>query len=262
MYESLKGKSAVITGAASGLGLAFAEALAGQGCHVALADLNEDAGKAAAAKISATGANCFFHKTDVSIGRDARALIDATMAKFGRLDILINNAGIQHLAPIHEFDETQWDRLIGVILTGTFLCTKYALPPMMAQKRGRIINISSIHGLVASEFKSAYTAAKHGVIGFTKVLALEGGPHNITAVAICPSYVRTPLVERQISEQAERHHIPESDVVQKIMLAPAALKRLLEPREVADLILYLAGSDAAQAITGSALTIDCGWTAR
>jgi len=149
-----------------------------------------------------------------------------------------------------------------VMLTGTFLCTKYALPPMMAQRRGRIINISSIHGLVASEFKCAYTAAKHGVIGFTKVLALEGAPHNITAVAICPSYVRTPLVERQIKEQAERHHIPEGEVIEKIMLAPAALKRLLEPREVADLVVYLAGSDAAQAITGSALTIDCGWTAR
>jgi 3-hydroxybutyrate dehydrogenase len=262
MSEGLKGKVAVITGAASGMGLAFAEALAGNGCPIALADLDEAAGARAAEKIAATGANCFFHKTDVSSGRDARALIEATMEKFGRLDILINNAGIQHLAPIHEFDETQWNRLIGVMLTGTFLCTKYALPPMMARKRGRIINISSIHGLVASEFKSAYTAAKHGVIGFTKVLALEGAPYNITTVAICPSYVRTPLVEKQIKEQAERHHIPESEVIGKIMLAPAAVKRLLEPREVADLVVYLCGSEAAQAITGSALTIDCGWTAR
>ena len=184
MQDSLKGKSAIITGAASGMGLAFAEALAENGCQVALADLNVEAGKAAGQKISATGANCFFHKTDVSNGRDARALIEATVAKFGRVDILINNAGIQHLAPIHKFDENRWNQLIGVMLTGTFLCTKYALPPMMAQKRGRIINISSIHGLVASEFKSAYTAAKHGVIGFTKVLALEGAPHNITTVAI------------------------------------------------------------------------------
>ncbi|HEV2350349.1 MAG TPA: 3-hydroxybutyrate dehydrogenase [Terriglobia bacterium] len=262
MSENLKGKVAIITGAASGLGLAFSEALAAQGAKVVLADLNESAGNGAADKIAATGAACFFSKTDVSKSQEARALVEATMAKFGRLDILINNAGIQHLAPIHEFDETQWNRIISVMLTGTFLCTKYALPPMMAQKQGRIINISSIHGLVASEFKSAYTAAKHGIVGFTKVLALEGGPHNITAVAICPSYVRTPLVERQISEQAERHHIPESEVVQKIMLAPAALKRLLEPREVADLVVYLCASDAAQAITGSALTIDCGWTAR
>jgi 3-hydroxybutyrate dehydrogenase len=262
MRESLRGKSAIITGAASGMGLAFAEALAEQGAQVVLADLDEAAGKPAAQRILATGANCFFHKTDVSSSRDARALIEATMEKFGRLDILINNAGIQHLAPIHEFDEEKWNRMLGVMLTGTFLCTKYALLPMMAQKRGRIINISSIHGLVASEFKCAYTAAKHGVIGFTKVLALEGAPHNITAVAICPSYVRTPLVEKQIRDQAERHHIPESEVIEKIMLAPAALKRLLEPREVADLVVYLAGSEAAQAITGSALTIDCGWTAR
>lgn len=262
MSEKLKGKSAIITGAASGMGLAFAEALAEQGALVALADLDPAAGKLAVQKLSATGANCFFHQTDVSSSRDARALIDATMGKFGRLDILINNAGIQHLAPIHEYEEEQWNRLLSVMLTGTFLCTKYAMPPMMAQKRGRVINISSIHGLVASEFKCAYTAAKHGVIGFTKVLALEGAPYNITAVAICPSYVRTPLVERQIREQAERHHIPENEVIEKIMLAPAALKRLLEPREVADLVVYLAGSDAAQAITGSALTIDCGWTAR
>jgi 3-hydroxybutyrate dehydrogenase len=262
MSEKLEGKVAVITGAASGMGLAFAEALAEQGCQIALADLSEEAGKAAEQKLLAAGANCFFHKTDVSSGRDARALIEATMEKFGRVDILINNAGIQHLAPIHEFDEEKWNQLIAVMLTGTFLCTKYALPPMMAQKRGRIINISSIHGLVASEFKSAYTAAKHGVIGFTKVLALEGAPHNITTVAICPSYVRTPLVEKQIKEQAERHHIPESEVIGKIMLAPAAVKRLLEPREVADLVVYLCASEAAQAITGSALSIDCGWTAR
>ena len=262
MSENLKGKSAIITGAASGMGLAFSEALAGQGAQVALADFNEPAGIAAAQKLSATGADCFFHRTDVSSSRDARALVEATMKKFGRVDILINNAGIQHLAPIHEFDEEKWNAIISVMLTGTFLCTKYALPPMIVQKRGRIINLSSIHGLVGSEFKSAYTAAKHGVIGFTKVLALEGGPHNITAVAICPSYVRTPLVEKQISEQSERHHIPEGDVVEKIMLAPAALKRLLDPREVADLIVYLCASEAAQAITGSALSIDCGWTAR
>lgn len=262
MSENLKGKSAIITGAASGMGLAFSEALSAQGTQIALADLNEAAGMAAVQKISTTGANCFFHKTDVSSSRDARALVDATMEKFGRVDILINNAGIQHLAPIHEFDEDKWNHILSVMLTGTFLCTKYALVPMMAQKRGRIINMSSIHGLVGSEFKSAYTAAKHGIIGFTKVLALEGGPHNITAVAICPSYVRTPLVERQISELAERHHIPESEIVEKIMLAPAALKRLLKPREVADLVVYLCASDAAQAITGSALTIDCGWTAR
>lgn len=262
MSKNLKDKVAVITGAASGMGFAFSEALAAQGAKVALADLNDSAGKAAAEKIAATGAGCFFHRTDVSKSHDARALIDATLEKFGRLDILINNAGIQHLAPIHQFDDEKWNQIISVMLTGTFLCTKYALPPMMAQKRGRIINISSIHGLIGSEFKSAYTAAKHGIVGFTKVLALEGGPHNITAVAICPSYVRTPLVEKQISEQAKRHHIPESEVVQKIMLAPAALKRLLEPREVADLIVYLCASEAAQAITGSALTIDCGWTAR
>jgi 3-hydroxybutyrate dehydrogenase len=219
------------------------------------------AGRDAAERISAAGRVATFHKADISKRQEARGLMDAAMARFGRIDILINNAGIQHLSPIHEFDEDKWDQLIAVMLTGPFLTTKYALPQMMAQKRGRIINISSFHGLVASEFKSAYVTAKHGLIGFTKALALEGAPHNVTAVAVCPSYVRTPLVEKQIAAQAQRHRIPESEVVQRIMLAPAAIKRLLEPQEVAALIVYLC-SDAAQAITGTAISIDCGWTAR
>ena len=196
-----------------------------------------------------------FEKSDVS------ALVDAAVEKFGRLDILINNAGLQHVAPIHEFEEDQWDRLIGVMLTGTFLSTKYALPHMIARKQGRIINISSVLGQVGVEYKAAYVVAKHGILGFTKVVALEGAAHNITAVAVCPSYVRTPLMESQIATQARSHGIPEDEVVEKIMLEPAALKRLLEPREVAELIVFLT-SDAAQAITGSAVNIDCGWISR
>lgn len=261
MDNSFEGRVAVITGAASGMGLAFAEALSSKGVNVMIADLDEAAGRNAAAKISATGRAAAFQGADISKRQEARGLIDAAMARFGRIDILINNAGIQHISPIHEFDEDKWDHLIAVMLTGPFLTTKFAVPYMMAQKRGRIINISSFHGLVASEFKSAYVAAKHGVIGFTKVLALEGAPHNITAVAVCPSYVRTPLVEKQVAAQAQQHNIPESEVIQKIMVAPAAIKRLLEPQEVAALIVYLC-SDAAQAITGTAISIDCGWTAR
>lgn len=243
------------------MGLAFAEALSSEGASVVIADVDEAGGQAAAQRIATRGRTALFRKADISKRRDARALIETTVEKFRRLDFLINNAGIQHLSPIHEFDEDKWDCLIGVMLTGTFLTTRYALQQMIAQKHGRIINISSFHGLVASEYKSAYVAAKHGVIGFTKVLALEGAPHNITAVAVCPSYVRTPLVEKQIAAQAERHRIPASEVIEKIMLAPAALKRLLEPSEVAALIVYLC-SDAARAITGTAISIDCGWTAR
>jgi 3-hydroxybutyrate dehydrogenase len=261
MNEPLNGRVAAITGAASGMGMAFAEALSSEGAAVVIADMDEARGSEVAQRITASGRNALFRVTDVSKRREARALIEAAVAHFGRLDILINNAGLQHISPIEEFDEDRWDHLISVMLTGTFLTSRYALPQMKAQKRGRIINISSIHGLVASEFKSAYVAAKHGVLGFTKVLALEGAPYNITAVAVCPSYVRTPLVEKQIALQAQHHGIPADEVVQNIMLAPAAIKRLIEPSEVAALIVYLC-SDAAQVITGTALSIDCGWTAR
>lgn len=261
MIKSLNDRTAVITGAASGLGLAFAQALSSQGANVVIADVNETQGLAAAQEISAGGHAALFHKVDISKRHEVRNLIDTTIERFHSFDILINNAGLQCISPIHEFDEDRWDYLIGVMLTGTFLTSRYALPHMMAAGRGRIINIASVHGLVASEFKSAYVAAKHGVIGFTKVLALEGAPYNITAVAVCPSYVRTALVEKQIDEQARRHGVSPAEVVDKIMLAPAPLKRLLEPGEVASLVVYLC-TDAAQAITGTAISIDCGWTAQ
>lgn len=202
-----------------------------------------------------------FQKADISRRQEARALVDAAVTRFGRIDIFINNAGLQHISPLHKFDEDRWDYLISVMLTGPFLLTKYALPHMMAQKQGRIINIGSIHSLVASEYKSAYVSAEHGLLGLTKVTALEAAPYNITCVAICPSYVRTPLVEKQIAAQANQHNLVEDEVIEKIMLAPAAIKKLIEPSEVAALILYLC-SDAARAITGTAISIDCGWTAR
>lgn len=261
MPRSLDQRTAIVTGAASGLGLAFAQALSSEGANVVISDIDEDRGLKAAKEISASGRAAFFHKADVSNRREARSLIEAALEHFHSLDILINNAGLQSLAPIHEFDEDRWEQMIGVMLTGTFLTCRYALPHMIAERQGRIINIASAHALVASEFKCAYIAAKHGVLGFTKVLALEGAPHNITAVAVCPSYVRTPLVEKQIEAQATHHGIPPGEVVEKIMLGPAPLKRLLEPTEVASLIVYLCG-DSAHAITGTAISIDCGWTAR
>ncbi|MGH9326646.1 MAG: 3-hydroxybutyrate dehydrogenase [Terriglobia bacterium] len=261
MQRSLDQRTAIVTGAASGLGLAFAQALASEGARVLLSDIDEARGSEAAKGISKEGGTAFFHKADVSERREARCLIETALERFHSVDILINNAGLQAVAPIHEFNEDCWEHMIGVMLTGTFLTCRYALPHMIAERRGRIINIASAHALVASEFKCAYVAAKHGVLGFTKVLALEGAPHNITAVAVCPSYVRTPLLEKQINDQAILHGIHPDEVVEKIMLGPAPLKRLLEPAEVASLILYLS-SDAAHAITGTAISMDCGWTAR
>jgi 3-hydroxybutyrate dehydrogenase len=224
-------------------------------------DVNLEQGQAAARAVIAAGGEALFLPGDVSRVEDVRSLIDGTVARYHRIDILVNNAGLQHIAPITEFTEERWNYLIGVMLTGPFMTTKYAFPHMQAQKQGRIINISSTQGLVSAEFKAAYVSAKHGVIGLTKVTALEGAPHNITAVAVCPCFIRTPLAENQIAGQAKFHGMSEQEVLEKIMMGPAALKRMLEPEEVAGLIVYLA-TDLAQGITGSAVPIDCGWTAR
>ena len=257
----MKGKVAVITGAASGIGYAIAKSFAEREANCVIADVDPAAGERARAELQALGPECAFAVTNVSDSAEVRRLVDTAIQRFGRLDILVNNAGLQHVCPVVDFPENSWNTLIGVMLTGTFLCCKYALPHMIRQKWGRIINIDSLHGKVASPFKAAYVAAKHGVLGFTKVVALEVAEHNITSNAICPAYVRTPLVEKQIQEQAKRHGISPEDVVQKIMLEPAAIRRLLEPAEVAALAAYLC-SDNAAGITGAALDIDLGWTAR
>ncbi len=257
----LNGKVGIVTGGASGIGLAIAEAFAKEGANVAIADLDEEGGMRAADGIQKLGRDALFVKTNISKRDDCKRLIDETVKKFGRIDILVNNAGIQHVSPITDFPEDKWDLLIGVMLTGTFLCTKYALPYMIGQKSGRIINMSSIHGLIGVQFKSAYVAAKHGIIGLTKVTALEMAGYGITANAICPTFVRTPLVEKQIDDQAKAHGIPREQVIEKVILAEAPMKRMLEPEEVADLAVYLA-SDSAKNITGSAIPIDEGWTAQ
>ncbi len=254
--QELAGKVALVTGAASGIGLAIARDFAGHGVRVTLADIDQERGQAAASEL----AGARFERADMTSAEDISRLVADTLATEGKIDILVNNAGIQHVAPIHEFPEAKWRLIIDMMLTAPFLLTKAALPNMYERKWGRIINIASIHGLIASPFKSAYVAAKHGLVGLTRTTALEAGAYNVTCNAICPSYVRTPLVEKQIADQARIHNIPEDQVVEKIMVVNGAIHRLLEPREVAQLATYLC-SDAAGGITGSAQSIDCGWTA-
>lgn len=258
---SVRGRVAVVTGAGSGIGRAVAHALARAGAAVCVADLDADAAGRVASELEREGGRAVAVAVDVQDPRGVRAMVSRTVESLGALDILVNNAGLQFISPVHEFPEEKWDRLVGVMLTGTFLCTKYALPHMMARGWGRVVNMASIHGLVASPYKSAYVAAKHGVVGFTKTVALEVGGYGITVNAICPAYVRTPLVEGQIADQARAHGISEEEVVRRIMLEPAAIKRLLEPEEVANLVVYLC-SDLAAGITGAAYTVDAGWTAR
>ncbi|WP_206460679.1 3-hydroxybutyrate dehydrogenase [Anaerovorax sp. IOR16] len=251
----LNKKVAIVTGAASGIGFSVAEMLSQSGVSVVMADVNEEKLKESADKF-----NQLYYAADLSKRESCKALVDFTLEKYGKVDILVNVAGIQTVSPIEEFPEDKWDFMISLMLTAPFLLTKYVWPSMKEQNWGRIINLNSIHGLVASEFKSAYVSAKHGLTGLTKTAALEGGACGITVNSICPAYVRTPLVDNQIAAQAENHGISKEEVVSKIMLQKAAVKTLLEPSTVAEVVKFLC-SDAGNNITGSALTIDGGWTA-
>ena len=208
----IEGKVAIVTGAASGIGLAVARDFAKQGIRVTLSDIDVAGGQAAAAELP--GAR--FQAADMTKSADIERLVADTIAAEGQVDILVNNAGIQYVAPITEFPEAKWRQIIDLMLTAPFLLTKAVLPEMYTRKWGRIINIASVHALRASAFKSAYVSAKHGLLGLTRVTALEGAEHGVTCNAICPSYVRTPLVEKQIADQARVHGIPESEVVEKI----------------------------------------------
>jgi 3-hydroxybutyrate dehydrogenase len=252
----LKGKVAIVTGAASGIGLACAERLNAEGARMVLADVNEEAGAEHAKRIGGR-----FVAADLTQRRDCRRLVEAALAAHGTVHVLVNNAGYQHVSPIEEFPEDQWERMIALMLTAPFLLTRYCWPSMKKQKWGRVINIASIHALVASPYKVGYISAKHGLVGLTRTAALEGGEFGITANAICPAYVRTPLVDAQIADQAKANAISAEEVIEKIMLAPAAVKRLIEPAEVAAFVAYLC-SETAGTITGAALSMDLGWTAR
>ncbi len=245
----LSGRSALVTGAASGIGKACAERLARAGAEVIVLDLDGDGARRVARGIG--GRAVQFDLSD-------SAALDALQVD---ADIVVNNAGLQHVAAIEEFPPERFALMLRVMLEAPFRIVRAALPRMYARGYGRVVNISSVHGLRASPFKSAYVAAKHGLEGLSKVIALEGGPHGVTSNCICPGYVRTPLVEGQISAQARQHGIREDEVVEKVMLTESAIKRLIEPEEVAELAAYLCGPKSSF-ITGASLTIDGGWSAR
>ncbi|MFB0839868.1 3-hydroxybutyrate dehydrogenase [Arthrobacter sp. E44] len=249
MDNTLNGRKALVTGGASGIGAACVRAFAARGAKVVVADVDTAAAEALADEVggSAWGVDLL----DV----DALATLSLDC------DILVNNAGIQRINPIQEFDPADFRRIITLMLEAPFLLIRAALPHMYANKFGRIINVSSVHGLRASPFKSAYVSAKHGLEGLSKVTALEGGPHGVTSNCINPGYVRTPLVEKQLADQAQVHGIPESEVLSKVMLTEAAIKRLVEPEEVASLVAWLASNDAGM-VTGASYTMDGGWSAR
>jgi 3-hydroxybutyrate dehydrogenase len=245
----LSGRTALVTGGASGIGAACARELASRGAVVTVADVDDVGAKALAAEIGGKA-----WAVDLS---DVTALEDLRL----EADILVNNAGVQHVSPITDFPPDRFRFILALMVEAPFLLIRAALPYMYQQNFGRIINISSVHGLRASEYKVAYVTAKHALEGLSKVTALEGGPHQVTSNCVDPGYVRTPLVTKQIADQAKVHAIPEDQVVSEILLKESAIKRLVEPEEVASLVSWLA-SPAAGMVTGASYTMDGGWSAR
>jgi 3-hydroxybutyrate dehydrogenase len=246
--EHLAGKRALITGGASGIGRACALRLAEAGASVVVVDRDGEAAEAVAREVDGTAV-----AVDLS-DLDAVDRLDLAV------DVLVNNAGIQHVAPIHEFPTDRFSLILRLMLETPFRLVRGALPHMYAHGWGRVVNISSVHGIRASAYKSAYVTAKHGLEGLSKVIALEGAEHGVTSNCVNPAYVRTPLVEGQIADQARTHGISEDDVLEKVMLAPAAIRRLIEPGEVAEAVAYLC-SPAATSVTGTSLVMDGGWSA-
>lgn len=254
-------KTALITGSTSGIGLATAKAFAAKGYNIVFNGLEEDGAEIAAGVAATYNTGHIFSPANMLHPEQIRGLAKEAIEAFGSVEVLINNAGIQFVSPVEDFPEEKWDAIIAINLTAAFHLTKAILPGMKEKKYGRIINVSSAHGLIASPFKSAYVAAKHGIIGFTKVLAMEGGPHGITANAICPGYVHTPIVEKQIPDQMKAHNMTREEVIGEVFLAEHAIKEFISVDTIAQTMLYLGDSDAAATITGIAMPLDAGWTA-
>lgn len=259
----LKGQVAVITGSTSGIGLALARAVAAGGGDVVLNGLGDPAEieRTRADLEASSGVRVLYHPADMTRGEEIADMIAFAERELGRLDILVNNAGIQHVESVEHFPTDQWEKIIAINLSSAFYATRAAIPVMKAQGRGRIVNMASAHGLVASPFKSAYVAAKHGVIGFTKTTALELARDNITCNAICPGFVETPIVTKQIADQARTRNMTEEQVLTDVILAAQPTKRFVTTEELTGLFLYLV-SDLGGSANGASFSIDGGWTAQ
>ncbi|GLW26318.1 3-hydroxybutyrate dehydrogenase [Microbispora triticiradicis] len=256
---SLEGRTALVTGAGSGIGRACARRLAAEGAHVVVADVNAEAAGKVAAEIGGTPVTVDLSDPEFLVAW--RGQLPPSPDTRLRADIVVNNAGFQHVAPIEEFPPEIFSAIMRVMVEAPFLLARAVLPGMYERGWGRIVNISSVHGLRASPYKAAYVTAKHALEGLSKVIALEGAAHGVTSNCVNPAYVRTPLVENQIADQARTHGIGPDEVVEQIMLAPAAIKRLIEPDEVAEMVAYLCGP-AGSFVTGVSIPIDGGWSAR
>ena len=257
----LQGKAAVVTGSTSGIGLGIAKSLAAQGCSILVNGLvDDDMAKNAVKEIRAHNVNVATYCGDLSKPSEVEAMIGAANKAFGKVDIVVNNAGVQHVSPIETFPVAKWDLIIALNLTSAFHAIRLTLGDMRKRKWGRIINISSAHGLVASPFKSAYVSAKHGIVGLTKTVALEAAEDGVTCNAICPGYVWTPLVAGQIPDQAKAHNMTEEEVIKKVLLAEQPTRKFVTVEELGGLAAFLC-SDQGQSINGAALPVEGGWTA-
>ncbi len=258
----IRNKTAIVTGSTSGIGLGIAEALAKEGCNVVLNSFTDSADDHALAERLAAdhGVKAKYVRADMAKPAECRRLVEAAAEAFGRVDILVNNAGIQHVARVEEFPVEKWDAILAINLSSAFHTSAAAIPAMRAAGWGRIINIASAHGLTASPFKSAYVSAKHGLVGFTKTVALELAEERITCNAICPGYVLTPMVENQITDQMKVHGLPRERVVKEVMLQRQPTRDFAKVEDIGALTVFLCSEAAAQ-ITGTTLSVDGGWTA-
>jgi 3-hydroxybutyrate dehydrogenase len=260
--RNLDGHNAIVTGSTSGIGLGVAGALAARGANVMLNGFGpeQEIEETRAGLMRAHDVMVTYSGADLSRAENVTAMVESARAEFGQIDILVNNAGIQHVAPIEDFPPEKWDAVLAIDLSAAFHATRAVFADMKARGWGRIVNVASAHGLIASPFKSAYVAAKHGIVGLAKVIALEGAEAGVTCNAVCPGYVWTPLVEKQIDDQARSHNIPRDEVIRDVLLKQQPNKRFATVEEIGALTAFLCSADA-QSITGTALPVDGGWTA-